>query len=64
MSLLELPRLAGVADRNGSLADFIWFPHRWAGRMADTAEGRGDLSAFMRDLIPPCRSWRSASDRT
>jgi UDP-N-acetylmuramate dehydrogenase len=52
MSLLELPRLAGVADRNGSLADFIWFrtggPAEWLIRPKDVA----DLSAFMRDLDP------------
>ena len=52
MSLLELPRLAGVADRNGSLADFIWFrtggPAEWLIRPKDIA----DLSTFMRDLDP------------
>ena len=52
MSLLELPRLEGVAERNGSLADFIWFrtggPAEWLVRPKDV----GDLSAFMRDLDP------------
>jgi UDP-N-acetylmuramate dehydrogenase len=52
VSLLDLPRLEGVADRNGSLADFIWFrtggPAEWLIRPKDVA----DLSAFMRDLDP------------
>ena len=52
MSLLELPRLEGVAERNGSLADFIWFrtggPAEWLVRPKEV----GDLSAFMRDLDP------------
>jgi UDP-N-acetylmuramate dehydrogenase len=52
MSLLELPRLLGAAERNGSLADFIWFrtggPAEWLIRPKDV----GDLSAFLRDLDP------------
>ena len=52
MSLLELPRLEGAAERNGSLADFIWFrtggPAEWLVRPQDV----GGLSSFLRDLDP------------
>ncbi len=52
MSVLELPRLEGAAERSGSLADFIWFrtggPAEWLVKPKDV----GDLSAFLRDLDP------------
>lgn len=52
MSVLELPQLAGTVERQGSLADFIWFrtggPAEWLVRPASIA----DLSAFLRDLDP------------
>jgi UDP-N-acetylmuramate dehydrogenase len=52
VSLLELPRLEGAAERNGSLADFIWFrtggPAEWLVRPQDV----GGLSSFLRDLDP------------
>ncbi|HEX8444536.1 MAG TPA: UDP-N-acetylmuramate dehydrogenase [Allosphingosinicella sp.] len=50
--MLELPRLEGAAERNGSLADFIWFrtggPAEWLVRPQDV----GGLSSFLRDLDP------------
>jgi UDP-N-acetylmuramate dehydrogenase len=50
MRLLELPGLAGAAERHGSLADFIWFrtggPAEWLVKPSDAE----DLSRFLRDL--------------
>ena len=49
---LDLPRLAGSVERNGSLADFIWFktggPAEWLVRPA-SAE---DLAGFLAALDP------------
>ena len=49
---LELPRLQGAAEREGSLADFIWFrtggPADWLVKPRDVE----DLSAFLRELDP------------
>ncbi len=49
---LELPRLEGAAERNGSLADFIWFrtggPAEWLVRPADI----DDLARFLGRLDP------------
>ncbi|HEY5721375.1 MAG TPA: UDP-N-acetylmuramate dehydrogenase [Allosphingosinicella sp.] len=49
---LDLPRLEGLAERHGSLADFIWFrtggPADWLVRPKDV----DDLSAFLRELDP------------
>jgi UDP-N-acetylmuramate dehydrogenase len=48
----ELPEVAGTAEPNGSLADFIWFrtggPAEWLVRPKDVA----DLSHFLRELDP------------
>jgi len=50
--VIDLPRLAGTAERGGSLADFIWFrtggPAEWLVRPA----GVEDLSGFLRELDP------------
>jgi UDP-N-acetylmuramate dehydrogenase len=50
MSVLDLPRLQGAAERHGSLADFIWFrtggPAEWLVKPTDAE----DLSNFLRDL--------------
>jgi len=52
MSVLDLPRIDGQAERNGSLADFIWFrtggPAEWLVKPKDA----DDLSRFLRDLDP------------
>jgi UDP-N-acetylmuramate dehydrogenase len=52
MIALDLPRLEGKAERQGSLADFIWFrtggPAEWLVKPADT----GDLSRFLAELDP------------
>jgi UDP-N-acetylmuramate dehydrogenase len=49
---LDLPALAGTAERNGSLADFIWFrtggPAEWLVRPGDL----DDLAAFLKELDP------------
>ncbi|MEA3046913.1 MAG: UDP-N-acetylmuramate dehydrogenase, partial [Sphingomonadales bacterium] len=51
-AVIDLPRLAGTAERGGSLADFIWFrtggPAEWLVRPASVE----DLSDFLRDLDP------------
>jgi UDP-N-acetylmuramate dehydrogenase len=50
--LLDLPKLEGVAERGGSLADFIWFrtggPAEWLVKPKDVE----DLSRFLRELDP------------
>jgi UDP-N-acetylmuramate dehydrogenase len=50
--VLDLPRLEGSAERDGSLADFIWFrtggPAQWLVRPASVA----DLAQFLRGLDP------------
>jgi UDP-N-acetylmuramate dehydrogenase len=50
--LLDLPAIAGQAERQGSLADFIWFrtggPAEWLVRPRDVE----DLAAFLRQLDP------------
>jgi UDP-N-acetylmuramate dehydrogenase len=50
--VIDLPRLAGTAERGGSLADFIWFrtggPAQWLVKPASV----GDLSDFLRALDP------------
>jgi len=50
--VIDLPRLAGTAERGGSLADFIWFrtggPAEWLVRPASVE----DLSGFLRELDP------------
>lgn len=50
--VIDLPSLEGSAERQGSLADFIWFrtggPAEWLVRPAD----RDDLARFMRSLDP------------
>jgi UDP-N-acetylmuramate dehydrogenase len=52
MSVLELPRLEGEVEPQGSLADFIWFrtggPAEWLVR----PKSIGDLSGFLTDLDP------------
>jgi UDP-N-acetylmuramate dehydrogenase len=52
MSLLDLPKLDGEAERHGSLADFIWFrtggPADWLIRPSNV----DDLSRFLRELDP------------
>jgi UDP-N-acetylmuramate dehydrogenase len=49
---LDLPALAGTMERNGSLADFIWFrtggPAEWLVRPKDV----DDLAAFLKELDP------------
>ena len=49
---LELPKIEGSIERNGSLADFIWFrtggPAEWLAKPRDLA----DLSGFLRALDP------------
>jgi UDP-N-acetylmuramate dehydrogenase len=49
---LDIPRLAGTVERDGSLADFIWFrtggPAQWLVRPRDVQ----DLSSFFRELDP------------
>jgi UDP-N-acetylmuramate dehydrogenase len=50
--VIDIPRIAGKAERGGSLADFIWFrtggPAEWLVRPA----GVEDLAAFLRELDP------------
>ena len=52
MSVLDLPRFAGEAERHGALADFIWFrtggPAEWLVRPKDV----DDISAFLSELDP------------
>ena len=52
MTVIDLPMLEGSAERNGSLADFIWFrtggPAEWLVKPA-SAE---DLADFLRGLDP------------
>jgi UDP-N-acetylmuramate dehydrogenase len=52
MTALELPKLAGAIEENGSLANFIWFrtggPAQWLARPDDVE----DLSRFLRELDP------------
>jgi UDP-N-acetylmuramate dehydrogenase len=52
VSVIDLPRLQGSAERNGSLADFIWFrtggPAEWLVRPA----GAEDLAEFLGGLDP------------
>lgn len=49
---LDVPEIGGSAERNGSLADFIWFrtggPAEWLAKPRDVA----DLSGFLRALDP------------
>jgi UDP-N-acetylmuramate dehydrogenase len=49
---IELPRIAGAAERGGSLADFIWFrtggPAEWLVKPRDVE----DLASFLRELDP------------
>jgi UDP-N-acetylmuramate dehydrogenase len=51
-AVIDIPRIQGKVERDGSLADFIWFrtggPAEWLVRPASVA----DLAAFMRDLDP------------
>jgi UDP-N-acetylmuramate dehydrogenase len=51
-TVIDLPRLEGSAEREGSLADFIWFrtggPAEWLVRPASVE----DLSRFLADLDP------------
>jgi UDP-N-acetylmuramate dehydrogenase len=51
-AVLDLPELAGQAERHGSLADFIWFrtggPADWLVRPKDVE----DLARFLRELDP------------
>jgi UDP-N-acetylmuramate dehydrogenase len=51
-AVADLPRLAGTAEHDGSLADFTWFrtggPAEWLVRPA----GVEDLSGFLRELDP------------
>jgi UDP-N-acetylmuramate dehydrogenase len=51
-AVLDLPELAGQAERHGSLADFIWFrtggPADWLVRPKDVE----DLAGFLRELDP------------
>jgi UDP-N-acetylmuramate dehydrogenase len=50
--VIDLPRLQGSAERDGSLADFIWFrtggPAEWLVRPASVE----DLASFLRELDP------------
>jgi len=50
--VIELPRLAGSVEPQGSLADFIWFrtggPAQWLVRPSDVE----DLARFLRELDP------------
>jgi UDP-N-acetylmuramate dehydrogenase len=50
--VIDLPRLEGIAERQGSLADFIWFrtggPAEWLVRPASVE----DLAQFLRGLDP------------
>lgn len=52
MSVIDLPRVEGRAERGGSLADFIWFrtggPAEWLVKPADAK----DLANFLRELDP------------
>lgn len=52
VATLELPKLEGSAEANGSLADFIWFrtggPAEWLVRPAD----KSDLAHFLGALDP------------
>jgi UDP-N-acetylmuramate dehydrogenase len=52
VTVLDLPRLEGVAERAGSLADFIWFrtggPAEWLVKPRD----RQDLARFLAGLDP------------
>ena len=52
MSVIELPRLEGAAEREGSLADFIWFrtggPAEWLVKPRDVE----DLAGFLSGLDP------------
>jgi UDP-N-acetylmuramate dehydrogenase len=52
MSVLEIPPLAGSVERDGSLADFIWFrtggPAQWLVRPSDG----DDLARFLGELDP------------
>ena len=52
VAAIDLPRLHGVAERHGSLADFIWFrtggPAEWLVKPA----GVEDLAAFLKALDP------------
>jgi UDP-N-acetylmuramate dehydrogenase len=52
VSVLDLPRIEGEAERHGALADFIWFrtggPAEWLVRPKDAE----DLSAFLSELDP------------
>ncbi|HYE29369.1 MAG TPA: FAD-binding protein, partial [Allosphingosinicella sp.] len=52
MSVIDLPRLEGSVEANGSLADFIWFrtggPAQWLVRPNDAR----DLSRFLAELDP------------
>jgi UDP-N-acetylmuramate dehydrogenase len=52
VNVLALPCLQGVVERDGSLADFIWFrtggPAEWLVRPKDVA----DLSGLVRELDP------------
>ncbi|HEX8526955.1 UDP-N-acetylmuramate dehydrogenase [Allosphingosinicella sp.] len=51
-AVIDLPELAGTAERGGSLADFIWFrtggPAEWLVRPNDV----NDLARLLRDLDP------------
>jgi UDP-N-acetylmuramate dehydrogenase len=51
-AVIDLPRLQGQAERNGSLADFIWFrtggPAEWLVKPKDME----DLAGFLRELDP------------
>jgi UDP-N-acetylmuramate dehydrogenase len=51
-AVMDLPRLEGIADRHGSLADFIWFrtggPAEWLVKPKDAA----DLAHFLGGLDP------------
>jgi len=51
-AVIDLPRLEGKAEHDGSLADFIWFraggPAEWLVRPA----GVEDLARFLKDLDP------------
>ncbi|MEA3009323.1 MAG: UDP-N-acetylmuramate dehydrogenase [Sphingomonadales bacterium] len=50
--VIDLPALAGTAERDGSLADFIWFrtggPAEWLVRPSDA----DDLARFLAELDP------------
>ncbi|MDB5693623.1 MAG: murB [Alphaproteobacteria bacterium] len=51
-AVMDLPRLQGIAERHGSLANFIWFrtggPAEWLVKPQDVA----DLAGFLRALDP------------